>query len=324
MSRHQSDTVKDLFASFAEVEYKLDVAAVTPIALDFCGSEQCRPGYGYGPDGPVIRTVFILHVILDGCGHLEKGGKKFSLKKGQAFLIYPGELNYYQADLAKPWQYMWIGFHGFQAESIMERAGFTRDLPYISLSRTAQIRTYIEEMLENSELTYVKELKRMSAFLGVLSELCSENEQNALAAKEQSLLHIAPSSPRNHRKGTPHIRPHDAERDYVQTAVNLLTSANKTQIRVESVAKSIGINRNYLDSIFKKRLGISPKEYLMNFRMEKASALLANTNNPIGVIAAEVGYSDPMTFSKIFRRRFGMSPTQFRESRHNEKIILSK
>lgn len=320
MKKYQPDTGQDLFASFEEVEYKLDAAAVTPITLDFCGSEQCSPGHCYGPDGPVIRTVYILHFILGGCGYLEKGGRNFPLEEGQAFLIYPGELNYYQADMENPWRYIWIGFHGLQAENMMERAGFTREAPFIALHRTNEICAYMKDIMENSELTYVKELKRMSSLLGLLSVLCSENEQpDTPAGREKALSDRAASPARNQGRGLARAKTQDAGFDYVQTAVNLLTSAEKTRIRVEDVAKHIGVSRNYLDSLFKQKLGISPKEYLMNFRMEKASALLANTDNPVGVIAAEVGYADPMTFSKIFRRRFGMCPTEFRESRYGER-----
>ena len=317
MNKHKPASGPDLFASFENIEDKFDEAAVMPVALDFCGSEQCAPGHGYGPNGPVIRTVYILHFILEGCGYLEKGGKRFKLGRGQAFLIYPGELTYYQADLKEPWWYIWIGFHGFQAEKIMARAGFLREAPYIHVEKIHEIRAFMQNIMENSELTYVKELKRMSALLGLFAVLCDACVDGCDPAGTDSSAAIS----RNTGRGYAHPRQHSIESDYVQTAVNLLTGARKTQIKVEDVAGSIGISRNYLDSIFKKRLGISPKEYLMNYRMEKASALLANTNNPIGVIAAEVGYSDAMTFSKIFHRRFGMSPTKFRESRHAEKIL---
>ena len=53
----------------------------------------------------------------------------------------------------------------------------------------------------------------------------------------------------------------------------------------------------------------------MNFRMEKAGSLLTETKSPINVIAMEVGYSDSLSFSKAFRSRYGMSPTEFREKR---------
>ena len=284
------------FASFENISMMQDIASVTPITLDFCGSEQCAPGFGYGP---AVRPVYILHVIVSGCGILKTAGETFSLKKGQAFLIYPGEENYYEADRERPWRYMWIGFHGFHAEEMMRRAGFSHDCPVIRCHELDRIVECMEAMLRMSDLTYVKELSRMSELYALLSILSSDN----------------PGEERANRQG-------DLNHQYVQTAVNLLTSSYGTPIRVADVAKTIGISRNYLDSVFKREMGVSPKEFLMNFRMEKATALLAQTDNPIGVIASEVGYSDPMTFSKIFRARFGMSPSSFREASRKEHEIM--
>lgn len=283
------------FASFENIRLMQDIASVTPITLDFCGCEQCARGYGYGP---MIRPVYILHVVVKGRGKLEKGGERFDLEPGQAFLIYPGEENYYQADEEDPWKYMWIGFHGFHAEEMMQRAGFSHEYPVITCRNLDQVCAHMDAILKSSELTYVKELTRMSELYGMLSLLSDEDPE-----REESAF----SGDINHQ--------------YVKTAVNLLMSAYGTQIRVADVAKTIGISRNYLDGIFKKEIGVSPKEFLMNFRMEKATALLALTENPIGVIAAEVGYSDPMTFSKVFRSRFHMSPTQFREARVKERQV---
>ena len=62
-------------------------------------------------------------------------------------------------------------------------------------------------------------------------------------------------------------------------------------------------------------MNMSPQEFLMNFRMEKAASLLCDTQSPINAIAYEVGYVDALSFSKAFKRRYGMSPSEFREKR---------
>ena len=68
-------------------------------------------------------------------------------------------------------------------------------------------------------------------------------------------------------------------------------------------------------------MGVSPQEFQMNFRMERAGNLLRSTDNPVGMIAAELGYSDALAFSKSFRRHFGISPTQYREQ---EVVLVTK
>ena len=62
---------------------------------------------------------------------------------------------------------------------------------------------------------------------------------------------------------------------------------------------------------------VSPQEFLMNFRMERARGLLRYTDRPVGEIAEEVGYADSMSFSKAFKKRFHLTPSEFRNSKTN-------
>lgn len=60
-------------------------------------------------------------------------------------------------------------------------------------------------------------------------------------------------------------------------------------------------------------MGISPQEYLLNYRMEYASELLKDPDMKISAIAHEVGYQDPLTFLKVFKKHMNMSPSQWRQ-----------
>jgi AraC family transcriptional regulator of arabinose operon len=162
----------------------------------------------------------------------------------------------------------------------------------------------METMLRFTALTYVNELIRMRELYSILVILSRDPGENS------------GENGRGSRR--------DLDHGYVQTAVNLLISSYGKQIKVSDVAKAVGISRNYLDEIFKKEMGVSPKEFLMKYRIEKASSLLSSTSNPIGLIAEEVGYSDPMTFSKVFRSRRGMSPTEYREQHKKEDDNVKK
>jgi AraC-like DNA-binding protein len=94
-----------------------------------------------------------------------------------------------------------------------------------------------------------------------------------------------------------------------------MMSHRKEKIKIDDIAKTIGISRGYLTGSFKKELGVSPQEYLINFRLEYAASLIRKTSSPIGDIAAEVGYNDSMAFSKAFKQKFKMSPTAFRDAK---------
>ena len=81
----------------------------------------------------------------------------------------------------------------------------------------------------------------------------------------------------------------------------------REKIKINELADYIGVNRSYLTSSFKKAIGCSPQEYLVNLRMEKAREMLRNTDMQINAIAAAVGYQDQLAFSD-FQTTFRCQP----------------
>ena len=281
-------TETDFFVCMENLQETQEIPSINPINLNYFGSEECTPGYSFGP---FVRTSYVLHMISSGRGVLLKGGKSYPIGPGQAFLIYPGEKTVYRADEKDPWSYMWIGFHGFRAEEMVARIGFTPEEPVITCRNMDQICETMNRLLEFKELNYVNELHRMSALYHLIGLLTDNKEEPV------------------------DTRAVDADVQYVRTAVNMLINSVGKQIRVADVAKTIGISRSYLTSIFKREMKVSPQKFLMDFRMEKAASLLRSTDSPIGVVAAEVGYSDPLTFSKVFRKQFGINPSEYRRQK---------
>jgi len=71
------------------------------------GSETCEPGHSFGPS---VRTHWLLHYVVYGFGYFERDGVRWEVKPGDMFVIPPYEETYYEADLVRPWRYIWIGF----------------------------------------------------------------------------------------------------------------------------------------------------------------------------------------------------------------------
>ncbi|MDV4744436.1 helix-turn-helix domain-containing protein [Enterococcus faecium] len=71
-----------------------------------------------------------------------------------------------------------------------------------------------------------------------------------------------------------------------------------------------------LPNSVKEEIGVSPKKYLTNLKINKAKKLLTESDDPINLIAGSVGFADALSFSKFFRKELGLSPTEFRKD-HN-------
>lgn len=82
-------------------------------------------------------------------------------------------------------------------------------------------------------------------------------------------------------------------------------------ISVKDVAKYIGIHRSYFTTSFVKDMGITPVQYLIKLKMDRALEMLAEQSHTITEIAYSLGYSDLYSFSRAFKNYHGISPKQY-------------
>lgn len=83
-------------------------------------------------------------------------------------------------------------------------------------------------------------------------------------------------------------------------------------INIEEFAASNHMSVSWFIRNFKTYTGSTPAQYLLSLRLSNAQTLLETTSYNITEIADIVGYDNPLYFSRIFRKQFGMSPTEFR------------
>lgn len=82
---------------------------------------------------------------------------------------------------------------------------------------------------------------------------------------------------------------------------------------LEELAQRAGLSRTALAERFRDAMGDTPLNYLRTLRMQRAMKLLAESERNLEAVAAEVGYQDAFSFSKVFKRTVGISPKAFRQ-----------
>ena len=105
---------------------------------------------------------------------------------------------------------------------------------------------------------------------------------------------------------------------YIKEALNYIEQNFQNDIAIESLAAFCGLNRTYFGRIFKDTVGQSPQQFLLNYRMTKASELLKLTTLSINDIGNAVGYPNQLHFSRAFKNVYGISP---REWRNKNQVI---
>lgn len=107
------------------------------------------------------------------------------------------------------------------------------------------------------------------------------------------------------------------EEDPVDTVLNLIHSQYMTPLTVQQMAKTVHLERTYFSKFFSERKGISPQQYLIEYRMNQAKTFL-RLGYSVTTTAISVGYSDIYVFSKIFKQRFGEAPSHYQKNRNKD------
>lgn len=114
---------------------------------------------------------------------------------------------------------------------------------------------------------------------------------------------------------------HDAERGLLQprpvdpvvtTVLEELNSRIAEPTSLNDLAASSGFSGQHLNRIFRSVLGVTPLRYLARLRLDRAASLLTDSQLTIRAVARDVGFDDPYYFSRLFRARFGRSPSEYR------------
>ena len=282
MKERRKEEILEYSDFFREGKEKSGTA--TGISLDFCGFEHCLPRHSYGP---YVRNNYVIHVVISGKGILDYAGKRWEIRGGQMFVLFPGVEATYYADKNDPWYYCWLGFDGRSAGKIVESIGFSEQTPVLALSDVSRIESEIRKMLDARELTLDGQLRRNAGLLKILSTMIRDSVERETADGRKQLGFFDGNGAHQH-------------------GLALLMA-------FQDLADHIGISRSYLVKLVKQETGMSPQEYLIETRMRRASDLLSRTNDSIRVVAAECGYDDALAFSKVFKSRFGLNPTEYRE-----------
>lgn len=104
----------------------------------------------------------------------------------------------------------------------------------------------------------------------------------------------------------------DNARSILKKAQKYIQEHIRDELRRDEVADAVHLNADYLSKLFKKELGVSLKEYILEQKMRQAQNLLRTTVLPVGIIASMVGYDNFSHFSQVYKKMIGERPVDTR------------
>jgi len=237
------------------------------------------------PEG--TPQLVLIH-CLQGEGWLEMSGARWRVQPGQAIVILPDQAHSYGASIENPWTIYWVHMAGAQAGRVARmlsvdagkpllNPGFDPVLPPLYEAIISQLaRGYASTILLDASLSLGRLVARLA-----LDAAHPEGGRTSTSAR-------------------------------IERTLNLMEQNLVGQIRVADLAEHAKMSPSHFAAVFKRKTGFSVLDYFVRLKMQRAGYLLDSTTLSIQVIAAELGFEDPLYFSRCFRRVHNVSPTEYR------------
>ena len=227
--------------------------------------------------------------VTRGQGEIETASAGLQrVMPGDIFVLFPGEWHRFRPDYECGWNECWVGFDGDYAKHLMQ-SFFLPQSPVLKGAATPEINRLMKRIAKR-----YKEALPDSAPL-MASDIIALISRLMLSARES-----APSR-------------EQASQSKVVLARNWLLEHAFEDMETEKVCEVVNMGYSAFRKAFKEETGYAPHEYVLEVRLNRAKALLQQTDQTITRIAMETGFSSVFYFTRFFKRRVGCSPVAWRK-----------
>jgi AraC-like DNA-binding protein len=242
------------------------------------------------------RTIneYQLVYITRGQGSFQSGSQRFDVAAGSVLAIFPGLRHAYRPDPQTGWDEYWVGFQGAHVDRLRD-SGF--HIPQRCCFPVGLHQSLVAIFDDIFATVTVQEpyyqFKAGALILLLLSEVLgrsrkAEQDGGAAALVEQAKLAM-------------------------QQAVD-------TALRIDSIAGQLGVSMDRFYGAFKDYTGMTPYQYFIQLKINKAKRLLDAESASVKAVALSLGFEDPYYFSRLFKKKTGMAPSTW-GGVHQEQTI---
>ena len=262
------------------MEHKLHVAGI----YTFFYQEKEQGFLFPGESHPMAELTY----VDQGALHSVADGQDLLLKQGDLVIYGPGQWHMQYADIGVAPRFVTISFElgGVDLAPLLNRK-FTAPQAVVSV---------LQSMLREQE--------RMDDYSSdiILSQL---NMLLLLLLRESA----SPKSCKLQTANAVH-----SENEIIRQAQQFISTHIRQKLSVPLVARQVDVSPSYLTALFHKNLQISPGEYIRRIKLQESKQMIRENNLNFTEIAAELQYSTVHHFSRQFKEKFGITPTEYAKS----------
>ncbi len=229
-----------------------------------------------------------LTYVDQGAMHSVVEGQDLLLRQGDLVVYGPGQWHMQYSDIGVAPRYVTISFEisGVELTPLLNR----------KFAAPQNVVTLLQNMLREQE--------RMDAYSNdiILSQL---NLMLLMRLREAA----APKNAKLQTSNAIH-----SENEIIRQAQQYVSSHIREKLSVPLVARQVDVSPSYLTALFHKNLQISPGEYIRRIKLQESKQMIRENNLNFTEIAAELQYSTVHHFSRQFKEKFGITPTEYAKS----------
>lgn len=263
-----------------QVEQALSRSVTRRLTVTDAGYFPAAAGHWMRRPKGAQETIVLL--CVGGSGTVTMSGDTYAVSAGTGIVIAAGSSHEYRASETKPWTIWWLHARGSDVSELTSTlgGGAQQTLQPRSLDRIVALFDELVTMLER-RLSPAQLLAASGAATHLLTRLAADS--------------VLP-----------------ADGSALERAMRYLEARVDGNIQVAELAAIVQMSASHLSALFREATGGGPGSFHTSLKMARARGLLDTTTSTVTEIATAVGYSDPLYFSRHFRRVHGVSPTAYR------------
>lgn len=289
--------VKYLIAQ--EVDYKWGLVTTT-VGVQEGASGMSYP-YGDHPakyhfnqeKGRVLDEFQVVYIIR-GAGWFESAHcVRTKISAGDAFIIFPGESHCYLPVTEIGWAEAWVGFKGECANHLVRQGFFHRSSPIFKVGVHEALWSLFRQAYDCAIRQKPAYQQQLAGYVNlILSSIYAESKQPALIS--------------------------DQLFDKINLAKKYMNDHSHETIKMEDIAREIGMSYSLFRKMFKTYTGFSPGHYFLQLKLARSKELLLEGGLTCKEVAFQMGFVTVEHFHSIFRKYYGVSPDKFRKLNNNQ------
>jgi AraC-type DNA-binding domain-containing proteins len=234
------------------------------------------------------RADYLMMYVHSGEMKVRLSGNDAVIKAGTVVLYRPGQEQLYRHNDECPVKCYWAHFTGYGVELLLKSLDFGEEGVF-NIGINNEIPSLVKIMINDIHTRNVGyKTIAVSLFMQVLTIISRKSLRNVNKEYKKAVDDIISLS-----------------LDYIH--INYMKD-----IAVSELSQMNMLSTNRYIKVFKRELGVTPREYIIRLRLEKACELLGGTNFNIKQISSMVGMENQMYFSRLFKKYLGMTPSTYK------------